>query len=69
MADKERLEDPEICCWNCRNKGICALVHGLYTKDFKGILLQVAGREKATMFFEAVERVLAKVCDFYDPSK
>lgn len=62
----DELTAKETCCFNCKNKEICRLVNNMWQPDFKRNLGLATVQDKRTKFFEAVERYLAKVCDYYE---
>lgn len=61
------LTPTEVCCFNCKNKDICRLVNNIWHPDFKRNLGLATIADKRTKFFEAAERFLAKVCEYYEP--
>lgn len=65
--NKDELKAVEICCFNCKLKSICKIVNNIWSPEFKRNIAQAAEADKVQRFFEATERLLAKICDFYEP--
>lgn len=65
--DKDKLEPLEVCCFNCQHKEICRLVNEIWHPQFKQRLRSIAPLNKQQQFFEAAERMLARICDKYNP--
>jgi hypothetical protein len=64
---KTKLEPLEVCCFNCQLKKICRIVNGIWHPQFKQNLREAAPLDKQQQFFEGVERMLARICDHYNP--
>lgn len=67
MPDREVLGEVQVECFNCRHKSICMIVNNLWPGDFKQRFGQVVKAEDRNKFFEAVERILARLCTHFDP--
>lgn len=67
MPEKEYIE-VETCCFNCRHKSICMVVQFMWNENFKPRLAAVMKPEDRPKFFEAVEKVLARLCTHFDPN-
>lgn len=65
---KKEITEVETCCFNCRHKAICMVVQFMWNDKFKPRLAAVMRAENRVKFFEAVERVLARLCDHFDPN-
>lgn len=63
----DELTSKEVCCYNCKTKDICRIINNIWHPEFKKNLGHATIPDKRTKFFEAVERFLAKVCEYYEP--
>jgi len=64
---KDELKAVETCCFNCKLKSICQIINNIWSPEFKRNIAKAAEADKVQRFFEAVERFLANICDFYNP--
>lgn len=65
--NRDELSPVEICCFNCRLKNICKIIGNIWSSEFKKNIAQASEADKIQKFFEASERLLAKICDYFDP--
>lgn len=65
---EEEYLEVEVCCYNCRHKDICMIVQSMWDEKFKPRLKAVMKPEDRQKFFEAVERILARLCTHFDPN-
>lgn len=59
----------EINCFNCANKNICVVINNLFPPEFKSLLSRVASREDMQKFYEAVEKMLARICQNFQETQ
>lgn len=64
----EGFDGAEICCFQCGNKAFCNVVNSMWHPDFKKNLGNVAERPRMVKFTEGVERMLARICDHFNPA-
>lgn len=64
---RDELKAVETCCFNCKLKSICRIVNNIWSSEFKKNIAHASEADKVQRFFEAAERLIAKICDFYDP--
>lgn len=55
----------EINCFNCENKEICIVIDRLFPVEFKTALAKVASHPDMAKFYEAVEKMLARICQSF----
>ena len=65
--NRDELKAVETCCFNCKLKSICQIVNNIWSPEFKKNIAKASEADKVQRFFEATERLLAKICDFFDP--
>lgn len=66
--ENERLDGADVTCFNCMNKSFCNVVNPMWDPNFKKNLGNVAERPRMVKFFEGVERMLARICDYFSPN-
>ena len=64
---RDELKAVETCCFNCRLKTICKIVSNIWSADFKKNIAPASEADKVQKFFEAAERLLARICDYFEP--
>ena len=65
--NRDELKAVETCCFNCRLKKICRIVNNIWSADFKKNIAQASEQDKIQKFIEASERLLARICDLFEP--
>ena len=73
-ADNKKTDDfsgvmIEINCFNCANKGICIVIERLFPVEFKTLLARTATPQDMKKFYEAVEKMLARICQNFQESQ
>ena len=70
-TNASRLEDVmiEINCFNCENKEICIVIDRLFPVEFKTALAKVASHQDMAKFYEAVEKMLARICQSFQEAQ
>ena len=59
----------EINCFNCANKEICIIVKSMFPIEFRSALAKVASRPDMQKFYEAVEKMLARICQSFQETQ